>query len=106
MTTNDFCFLVSANLNKQSICNADIALYADYLLKQVKLDNDDNLIGLNPFMMSFKYNFKFENDATSSSSSTNSSRHSSREPSPSAPPPASVGWTAPPGNRSFDHNIQ
>ena len=70
MTTNEFCFLVSANLNKQSICNADIALYTNYLLNKVKLDEDDNLLGLNPFMTSFKYDFKFENDVFSPASSS------------------------------------
>ena len=55
--SNDFIVLVQANLHKKSECNTDLALYADYLLKNYHIDNNNKVVrGMSTFDKKFKYN--------------------------------------------------
>ena len=80
----DYCVLLSCNLNRQSICNSDISLLLDYLVKKVSIDKNNAIRGLHPFYSSFRYNYEFEHDeaiSASDESTSNSpapSRSSSR----------------------------
>ena len=54
--SNDYIVVVQANLHKKSECNADIALYANFLLKRYHIDKNGITKGMNPtFNTKFRY---------------------------------------------------